>query len=153
MIVTFCGHKEKYYSSALTDALERRLRDILETDPRAVFYLGDYGDFDLTCNRVLRDLQGEYPHLRRIFVTPYLAPNYAHLNLHAEHYDEVLYPFTEKVMPRFAISKRNRWMVDQADLVIACVDYGFGGAAATLRYALGKGKRIVNLGKYAPEKN
>ena len=34
-------------------------------------------------------------------------------------------------------------MVDAADVVVACVLHDWGGAAATLRYARQKGKRII----------
>lgn len=50
----------------------------------------------------------------------------------------------ETVPRRFAISRRNRWMVDAADVVVACVLHDWGGAAATLQYARQKGKRIIS---------
>ncbi len=45
---------------------------------------------------------------------------------------------------RFAIPRRNRWMVEAADVVVACVLHDWGGAAATLRYARQKGKQIIS---------
>lgn len=50
----------------------------------------------------------------------------------------------ETVPRRFAIPRRNRWVVDAADVVVACVLHDWGGAAATLRYARQKGKRIIS---------
>ena len=40
---------------------------------------------------------------------------------------------------------RNRWMVEQADYVIAMVERKEGGAYATLQYAQKKKKKIINL--------
>ncbi len=60
-------------------------------------------------------------------------------------YDETIYPELEKVPYRFAISKRNEWMVDNSDLVIAFVSHSWGGAATTYRYAIRKKKQIINL--------
>ena len=41
--------------------------------------------------------------------------------------------------------KRNRYMVDHADLVIACYDGQSGGTLNTLRYAIERGIQIVHL--------
>ena len=60
-------------------------------------------------------------------------------------YDEIVYPELESVPWKFAISKRNEWMVEQADIVIAFVDHDWGGAATTLQYAKRKKKTIINL--------
>ena len=40
---------------------------------------------------------------------------------------------------------RNRYMVDRADLIIACYDGQSGGTLNTMRYALEKGVRIMHL--------
>ena len=60
-------------------------------------------------------------------------------------YDSSVYPPIENVPMRFAINKRNEWMINQADLVIAYVDHTFGGAYKTLQYAKRKKKQIINL--------
>ena len=60
-----------------------------------------------------------------------------------QQYDESLYPPLENVPKRYAISKRNEFMVDNADIVIAYVVFGFGGASKTLRYAEKKRKRTI----------
>ena len=49
--------------------------------------------------------------------------------------------------PRFAIDRRNRWMIDQADHVICYVQKTWGGAYNYVRLARKKGKVIHNLGK------
>ena len=121
------------------------LRSILAEHPDTLFYLGDYGDFDGTCNVILKKLQVEYPKLKRIFITPYITPGYWHLEAAKERYDESIYPFEDSVLPKFAISKRNEWMVDQADLVIAYVRWSWGGARTTYEYAVRHKKSVVNI--------
>ena len=59
-------------------------------------------------------------------------------------YDGTLYPPLETVPRRFAISRRNRWMVDADDAVVAYVFHDWGGVAATLRYAKQKAERILS---------
>ena len=55
-----------------------------------------------------------------------------------------VYPPLERVPRRFAIARRNRWMVDQADVVVACVQRSWGGAAEMLRYAQRRGKAVLS---------
>lgn len=43
------------------------------------------------------------------------------------------------------MQKRNEWMIDQADLVIACWDGSAGGTANAVNYARRKGVRIENI--------
>ena len=56
-----------------------------------------------------------------------------------------VYPPLERVPRRFAIARRNRWMVDQADVVVACVQRSWGGAAEMLRYAQRRGKAVLSF--------
>ena len=61
-------------------------------------------------------------------------------------FDLVLIPsILEGVHYKHAIVLRNRWMVEQADYVIAMVERKEGGAYATLQYAKKKKKKIINL--------
>ena len=145
MIVTFCGHGKTSMSKEEEQRLVDLLRSILAEHPDTLFYLGDYGDFDGTCNVILKKLQVEYPKLKRIFITPYITPGYWHLEAAKERYDESIYPFEDSVLPKFAISKRNEWMVDQADLVIAYVRWSWGGARTTYEYAVRHKKSVVNI--------
>ncbi len=59
-------------------------------------------------------------------------------------YDSTVYPPLETVPRRFAISHRNRWMVETSDVVVAYVLHDWGGAAATLRCARKKKKQIIS---------
>ena len=59
--------------------------------------------------------------------------------------DSSLYPPLESVPKKLAIVRRNRWMVDQADVVVRYVLHSWGGAATTLEYAKQKKKRIISF--------
>lgn len=142
MIITFCGHRNVFLSPEEEQTLQKILLDILSSSPDAVFYLGGYGRFDEICDHALKTLQKDYPLLKRIFVTPYLEPSYCRQR-EAEGYDDILYPFVEKVPPRLAILKRNQWMIDRSDVVVAYVTHPFGGANETLAYAKKRKKRII----------
>jgi len=53
---------------------------------------------------------------------PYLNREYS-----TDLYDDTTYPPLEDVPKKYAISRRNEWMVDQADVVVAYVTHGWGG--------------------------
>ena len=61
-------------------------------------------------------------------------------------YDCSEYPPIETVPKKLAIIKRNEYMVNKADTIVAYVTHGWGGAAQTLEYAKVKKKNIINIG-------
>lgn len=138
MVVTFCGHSEVSHEKEVRDFLKSSIQHVINEGGNN-FLLGGYGTFDRMAASVLKELKIENPQIESILVIPYLDRK-----VDATGYDSTTYPPIEKVPKRYAISHRNRWMVDQSDIVIAYVTHGWGGAATTLKYALTKGKRIIN---------
>ncbi len=146
MIITFCGHAQ--YTETRED--EQKLLSlfaVLVGDRHTELYLGGYGSFDAFARKCGRKYQTAHPNTRLVFVTPYITASYqkTHLNYDKSLYDEILYPHLEEKPLRFAISYRNRWMVEQADYVIACVTHEWGGAYKTYQYAKRKQKQIFNI--------
>lgn len=137
MIATFCGHREVREPEKVRKWLHETIEWLI-MEGADYFYLGGYGQFDSMTAGVVRELKMKYPQIRSVLVLPYLDREYD-----ASGYDESIYPPLENVPRRYAISKRNEYMVDKADVVVAYVLYGFGGASKTLRYAERKHKRIV----------
>ena len=117
MIVTFCGHKEWYGSSKNIEQLRSVIRDLI-AEGANTFYFGGYGRFDGYAAEAVRDLKTESPNIRSILVIPYLDREYS-----KTLYDESLFPPIENALSRFAISKHNEWMIDQADVVVSGVDH------------------------------
>ena len=74
---------------------------------------------------------------------------YINSKKYSNRYDDTVYPPIENVPLRFAIIKRNEWMVEQSDAVISYVDFEAGGAARTLKYAKRKHKKIIDLCRMA----
>ena len=141
MRITFCGHKEVWDR----EPVERRLKQVcgeLISQGANEFFLGGYGHFDYMCASVLRELKKIHSQIRLILVLPYLNST-----MITDGYDETVYPPLETVPPRFAIVRRNEWMVRESDVVAAYVIRGFGGAAKTLEYARKKKKTIICYGE------
>ena len=148
MIITFCGHSNCLFSDDVKERLQNILVSEIIKNPTSKFYLGGYGDFDGLCLRTLKDLKSDFPEIELIFITPYLDINYSKLEFAKYHYDDVIFPPLESVPRKFAILKRNEWMVNEADLVIAFVKYSWGGAAKTLEYAKRKKVDFFNLAEF-----
>ena len=139
MKVTFCGHSDKCYNEEIPVKLYHILKMQIQLGA-TTFLLGGYGWFDGGAATTVKKLKEEYPYINSLFVTPYINKHY-----NMDLYDESIYPPLESVPLRFAISARNKWMVDSADVIISCVKHSWGGAAKTLEYAKRKNKTIIEL--------
>ena len=51
----------------------------------------------------------------------------------------------EAVFPRFAISYRNKWMLQQCEIVVTYFTHDYGGAAKFAELARKQGKVVINL--------
>lgn len=137
MVITFCGHDNVEDINKVRDWL-RNVLDQFIYQENVICYLGGYGGFDRLAASVVRQKQKANPTMKAVFVIPYLNRKYDESG-----YNYTLFPPLESVPPRFAISKRNEWMVAQADIVIAYVTHDWGGAAKMLEYARVKRKHVV----------
>ena len=138
-MVTFCGHREVQEPEKVQKWLYETVSGLI-LEGADVFYLGGYGGFDRMALTVVNKAKEAHPGVRAILVLPYLDRS-----MDLDAYDGSVYPPLEKVPRCYAISRRNRWMVDQADVVVAYVIHEWGGAATTLRYAEAKKKTIIRF--------
>lgn len=148
MIITFLGHRSLYNVGDLLERVQNTIVENVGPNDDTVFYCGGYGDFDNLCAKACRFIKEKRPNCEVVFVMPYIPDLQKEKRkslMTSDLYDSTLYPPLENVPPKFAISKRNEWMVMQADLIIAYVEHSFGGAYKGLEYARRKKKRIVNL--------
>ena len=139
MTVMFCGHGKYRYAPEDRQRLEKEVERLI-LDGATMFFHGGYGQFDHMAASVVWKLKGRYPHIESVFVLPYLDRE-----VDTSIYDYTTYPPLEKVPLKYAIARRNRWMVDNSDIVIAFVRYSWGGAATTLEYAERKNLKIIQL--------
>ena len=70
------------------------------------------------------------------------------MNLNENTCFEYVFPdILEKTLPKFAIIKRNEWMIDHSDYVITYIEHNFGGAAKFANRAHQRNKNVINLYK------
>lgn len=149
-VCTFAGHREVYQAN-IADRLDEAIAQIIETDNSFRFLVGGMGDFDGMCSSAVRRAKKKYPdkHISLELVLPYLTQELNENKSYYEiSYDDVVVPIElAGVHYKSAITKRNRWMVEKSNWMIAFVYRDFGGAYTTLRYAEKKGLQIINLAK------
>ena len=149
-VCTFAGHREVYQAN-IADKLDEAISRIIKNDDCFRFLVGGMGDFDGMCSSAVRRAKRNYPNkqISLELILPYLTQELNENKSYYEiSYDDVVVPIElGGVHYKSAITKRNRWMVDKSDWMIAFVYRDFGGAYTSLRYAEKKGLQIINLAK------
>ena len=149
VICSFVGHK--LARSDLMKEVITEVEKIVLASDESVFYSGSMGDFDKICEQAVRETKKKYPD-RKICLCKVL-PSYGYIKDKQEQdflkrlYDEVFVcSASDGAHYKAMIGKRNRWMMEQSDYIIAYVKYDSGGACRTLRYAQRLGKKIFRVG-------
>ena len=139
MVCTFFGHRDcaeldkAYVYKAVEDAIQ---------EGADVFLVGHQGRFDRMVYACLRQLRKNYPQIEVNVVLSRLPEN------GDESIDKADTVFPEAVdngLPRFAIDRRNRWMLRRADMVICYVKHSWGGAYKYVSLAVKQGKTVRNI--------
>ena len=148
MVISFAGHAMISSADRIKETVKEQIQQHICHHSVVTCYLGGYGDFDAICACACRELKQEGVNLKRIYVTPYMSlSEQAKIKemQRSDWYDGSLYPPIEKTPLKFAIAKRNEWMMTNADLIIAYVHHSYGGAYRSLQVAKRKKKKIVNI--------
>ena len=141
MKVTFCGHSQ--IAPSEIKHISERFKEVIEEliwEGADEFLLGGYGDFDKLCAATVKELKNTHPHIKSILIIPYIDRAFDQ-----QLYDCSEYPPLENVPKRFAISKRNEYMVDNSDTIISFINHTYGGAFKTFSYAKRKAKQIIDI--------
>ncbi|MBQ7999846.1 MAG: hypothetical protein IJ298_01345 [Ruminococcus sp.] len=138
---TFFGHRDT--PEKIEPTLRSALIDLIENKNVTLFYVGNNGNFDCMVTKQLRQLKETYP-----FISFYVVISYIPTKSLFDNNDiyETLYPEELEHTPlRFAIDKRNHWMLNNSDYVITYVTHITGGACKFKQIAEKKKKIIIEL--------
>jgi len=139
---TFFGHKE--VSADIRPKLEAEICSLIETKQVSNFYVGNNGGFDQMVYSTLKKLKQQYPHISFSVVLAYFPTKKEEYSYYEEN--ETMVPDGVENGPlRFAISRRNNWLIEQADYVITHVTHSWGGAAQFKEKAEKKNKIVINI--------
>lgn len=141
---TFFGHRDT--PNKIKPLLRKTLIELIVERNVTHFLIGNQGAFDTLVRNTLRSLKTTYPHIDYAIVLAYM-PSQNLLDTFDEDTTTVFPEGLETTPPRFAISKRNRWMIEQSAYIVTFVEHPIGGAATFEKLALKKGKTVINLAK------
>ena len=146
MVCCFFGHSDtpQHISPQIGSAVEKLIQSGMANE----FLVGNQGQFDRMSLAILRGMKERYPQITYNVVLPYMPKGRDTDSCYADG-ETMLPEGIECVHPRYAISWRNRWMVDQSDLVICYVARSWGGAVQFVKLAERKGKVIINFANEA----
>lgn len=139
---TFIGHRDfpqnflgKLYTKVETLILLKNVR---------IFYVGTNGSFDNSVYRVLCDLKAKYQIEIRVMLA-YLNQR----NTTKYLTSETIFPsILEKTPLRYAISKRNMFMIDNSQYMICYLNHTFSDSYTFVKYAVTHKLEVINLGKF-----
>ena len=136
----FFGHRD------VTHDIRAKLQSIIEqliTEEQInSFYVGHQGQFDSMVRSVLKELKVKYPHIRYTVVLAYMPDEH----IKEVYGEDTLYPDGLETVPRrFAISKRNDWMIQHSGYAVCYVHKITGGAAKFRDKAEKKGLRVIDV--------
>lgn len=141
---TFFGHSDT--PAEIFDELELVIIKIIEERNISIFYVGDKGNFDNMVIKVLKELKEVYTHIRYSIVLAYL-PSIKNEFIDYDYENTIFPEILDKTPLRFAIYKRNLWMIKQSQIVITYVRFSTGGAATFKEIAEKQNKEVINIYK------
>ncbi len=136
---TFFGHRDCFGLDK--EQLEKVIISLIDRGVDT-FYVGDQGEFDSIVYECLSKLKTEYPKIKYSVVLAYMPTKQnSVLNM-----NDTIYPEIEG-HPKFAIERRNLWMIKKSDYCICYINSSISGAYKFVNTAKRKGIVIFNLGK------
>lgn len=137
---TFFGHRD------CPEGIKPKLRDtllgLINNQGVDMFYVGHQGQFDGLVHGLLKELQRECPSVNYAVVLAYMPSQKREYD---DYSDTMLPEGIEAVHPHYAISWRNKWMLEQSDFVVTYITHSWGGAAQYANKAKRQGKTVINL--------
>jgi uncharacterized phage-like protein YoqJ len=147
-VCTFFGHSECYGLDAAV--LRSTIEDLIKQGVTE-FLVGNHGQFDSMVFSCLQELSKDYPKISYSVALAYLPTHKPEYDLYKGH---SFYPEGQEIGPaKFAIERRNRWMIDASDYCLCYINHTWGGAYKFAHMARRRGLTVINLGSAAIEGN
>ena len=138
------GHRNVFeiLSDKLDDAIESAVQQGCE-----IFYTGAMGDFDSLFSSAIRRAKKNYPQIKLICVKPYFTNDInTNRDYYTDLYDEIIIPDElTNIHYKAAIKARNRWMINNSDIVLIYTILNYGGAYDANKYAEKQSKQIIKI--------
>ncbi|MBQ3550412.1 MAG: hypothetical protein IJA41_05485 [Clostridia bacterium] len=141
-ICTFIGHGD--CEERNIPKLRNTIEELILRKGVDVFYVGTHGNFDRFIYNVLCELEKQYQIKINVVLAYLNTENDVDYETAKTMFPDVL----ENTPARFAIVKRNNYMIDKADYVVCYVNNSFSNSYSFAKRAIKKNKKLINLGTY-----
>lgn len=136
----FFGHR--YVTHDIKAKLTEIIQSLITEEQVYNFYVGHQGQFDSMVYSVLKELKIKYPQINYSVVLAYMPDKH----IKEMYGEDTIFPDgLESVPKRFAILKRNDWIIRQSDFLVCYVYKVTGGAVKCREKAANKGLKIIDL--------
>lgn len=143
--VCFIGRRKLWQNMGMEKALEKTIINLIK-EGYDEFFVGEDGYFERLAKIKLLELRKKYS-IKIVRVLTYYKEKEE-----LEEYDEIIYPPLESVYYKRKIIKKNQWMIDNSEVLVCnAPSVQTSGAYMALKYAIMKGKEVVELSQYNEE--
>ena len=144
----FTGHRtiSEGHDSLLSDLLRSTVRELYLHDGIKTYYSGGAKGFDTLAAMAVLDVRETFPDIRLVIVLPFTN--------HTDRWaatDEVIC-LAERYY-NGCMFVRNRYLVDHSSLCVSYQTKQTGGTAYTVKYAMKKGVKVINLADIVEAQN
>ena len=148
--LSFCSDEADERCIQLKLILREQIIHLIEEDGVSYFITGMAMGVDMYAAEIVLDLKANYPGLQLECAIPYEEQAMRWTNALRERYYNIASKCDKETMLQTHYSsgcfqRRNRYMVDQADIVLAVWDGQPSGTGSTVKYALSKGKQVIRI--------
>ncbi|MBR5140552.1 MAG: hypothetical protein IKV16_05800 [Clostridia bacterium] len=143
--VSLFGHREIPNLMELESKLFPIIRDLLRTEEYISFIIGRSGEFDEYAASIIKRAQKETGRANSdlTLVLPYSVADF---EFYENYYDGIIIPENlSDAHYKAKITLKNRWMIENSNLVIVFVDHNSGGTYHAMKYGKRLNKRIINI--------
>ena len=140
---SFIGHRN--CPREIKEVLANSVEDLIVNKDVHRFFVGTQGGFDKLVYDVLCELEEKYD-IQTFVVLAYL--NRTESNDDYDLSKSIFPDELTKTPPRFAIRKRNSFMIDTSDYIITYLNIPYSNTYRNIEEAKRKKKSIINLGNF-----
>lgn len=144
MICSFFGHK-RIYNEMIKEKIRAEAIRLINCGCNT-FYVGNNGIFDLYVQQVMSKLSEEYGISFSIIIS---SVNEKALSSSAQVFTVFPEGF-EAFLPRFAIPKRNEWMMRHSDYIVCYMEKRISRLDGLIEKARRRGIPMTNLAEESP---
>ncbi|MBQ8351147.1 MAG: hypothetical protein IJY20_03775 [Clostridia bacterium] len=139
MTCTFFGHANT--PDSIKDGLKKEIMRLIDEQNIKKFYVGNNGSFDFYVQNILEKITKARKDVQYNIVLSYINEHALNNCQNATVFPEGL----ENALPKFAIAKRNDWLIENADLVITYTEHKLSNCYKWVQKAMKKRLPVINL--------